>query len=38
MKIYMRIKNIVKVTTKEKLDNLNFPEAINFMREIIEKE
>ena len=36
-KVYMRIKNIVKVTTKEKLDNLNFPEAINFMREIIEK-
>jgi 3-deoxy-manno-octulosonate cytidylyltransferase (CMP-KDO synthetase) len=30
-------KNIVKVSTKEKLDNLNFPEAINFMREIIEK-
>ncbi len=30
-------KNIVKVSTKEKLDNLNFPEAINFMRETIEK-
>ena len=30
-------RNIVKVSTKEKLDNLNFPEAINFMREIIEK-
>ena len=30
-------KNIVKVSTKEKLDNSNFPEAINFMREIIEK-
>ena len=30
-------KNIVKVSTKEKLDHLNFPEAINFMREIIEK-
>jgi 3-deoxy-manno-octulosonate cytidylyltransferase (CMP-KDO synthetase) len=24
--------NIVKVNTKEKLDDLNFPEAINFMR------
>ena len=30
-------KNIVKVSTKEKLYNSNFPEAINFMREIIEK-
>ena len=29
--------NIVKVSTKEKLDNLNFPEAINFTRKIIEK-
>ena len=30
-------KNIVKVTTKEKLDNSNFPEAKDFTREIIEK-
>tara|TARA_Y100000768_G_scaffold297053_1_gene230874 strand:+ start:242 stop:976 length:735 start_codon:yes stop_codon:yes gene_type:complete len=29
--------NVVKVITKEKLDNLNFPEAINFMRKIIKK-
>ena len=29
-------KNIVKVTTKEKLNNFNFPEAINFMRKIVE--
>ena len=26
--------NVVKVTTKENLNNLNFPEAINFMRKI----
>jgi len=29
--------NIVKVITKEKLDNSNFPEAKNFMRKIINK-
>ena len=29
--------NIVKAITTEKLDNLNFPEAINFMRKIIKK-
>ena len=29
--------NIVKVITKEKLNNLNFPEAINFMRKILKK-
>ena len=29
--------NIVKVTTKEKLDHFNFPEVINFMREITKK-
>ena len=29
--------NIVKVTTKEKLNNLNFPEAINFARMISEQ-
>ena len=28
--------NIVKVLTNKKLDNLNFPEAINFMRKIFE--
>ena len=28
--------NIVKVITKEKLDNLNFPLAINFMRKIFD--
>ena len=27
-------KNIVKVKTKEKLDDLNFPKALNFMRKI----
>ena len=27
-------KNVVKVTTKETLDNLNFPEAINFSRKL----
>ena len=30
-------KNIVKVTTKEKLNNLNFPEAMNFVRKISEQ-
>ena len=29
--------NIVKVTTKEQLDDQNFPEAINFSRKILEK-
>ena len=29
--------NIVKVTTKEKINNSNFPLAINFMRKIIDK-
>ena len=29
--------NIVKVLTNKKLDNSNFPEAINFMRKIFEK-
>ena len=29
--------NIVKVITKEKLDDQNFPEAINFSRKILEK-
>ncbi len=29
--------NVVKVITKEKLDNLNFPEAINFIRKVIKK-
>ena len=29
--------NLVKVITKENLDNTNFPEALNFMRKIIEK-
>ena len=29
--------NIVKVSTKEKLDNLNFPEAISFTRKIFKK-
>lgn len=29
--------NIVKVETKKKLDNKNFPEAINFMRRILNK-
>ena len=35
-KIYEN-KNIVKVITKEKLDNSNFPFAINFTRKIFEK-
>jgi len=30
-------KNIVKVITKEKLDNLNFPEALNFERKILKQ-
>ena len=30
-------RNIVKVVTKEKLDNKNFPEAINFKRKISDK-
>ena len=29
--------NIVKVNTKEQLDNQNFPEAINFSRKILEE-
>ena len=29
--------NIVKVITKKKLDNLNFPEALNFKRNILDK-
>ena len=29
--------NIVKVTTKESLENLKFPEATNFMRKVLEK-
>ena len=30
-------KNVVKVKTKENFDNLNFPEAVNFMRKILEQ-
>ena len=30
-------KNVVKVKTKENFDNLNFPEALNFMRKILER-
>ena len=30
-------RNIVKVVTKEKLDNTNFPEAVNFKRKIFDK-
>ena len=33
-KMYYENNNIVKVTTKENLDNLNFPEALKFMRKI----
>ena len=33
-KIYYENNNIVKVITKENLDNLNFPEALKFMRKI----
>ena len=33
-KIYEKMKNVVKVITKESLDNSNFPEAINFIRKI----
>ena len=29
--------SIVKVVTKESLDNVNFPEAINFMRKILKQ-
>ena len=30
-------KNVVKVKTKENFDNTNFPEAVNFMRKILEQ-
>ena len=30
-------KNVVKVKTKENFDNSNFPEAVNFMRKILEQ-
>ncbi len=33
-KMYYENNNIVKVITKENLDNLNFPEALKFMRKI----
>ncbi len=33
----LKNQNVVKVITNEKLNNLNFPEAINFMRKVIKK-
>ena len=36
-KIFYENENIVKVNTKEKLDDLNFPEAINFTRKSFEQ-
>ena len=36
-KTFYENQNVVKVATKENLDNTNFPEAINFMRKSIER-
>ena len=36
-KVFFKNPNIVKVITKDDLNNLNFPEAKNFMRKILEQ-
>ena len=36
-KVLYKNSNIVKVNTKEQLDNLNFPEATNFTRKCLEQ-
>jgi 3-deoxy-manno-octulosonate cytidylyltransferase (CMP-KDO synthetase) len=37
-KLIYKNENVVKVNTKEHLDDLNFPEAVNFMRKTLEKD